>query len=73
MAKKNKHWQKQLVEMYKRMEERASQPKPDPPLLFMVVRVEKLKGRPYWEKDAVKQLGLDPVSYWSRPMTKPTK
>ena len=62
MTKKNKNWRKDLVDMHKRMEERASQPTPDPPLLFMVIRVEKLKGRPYWERDAATELGLHPVS-----------
>ena len=62
LEKKNKHWKKDLVDMHKRMEERANQPPPDPPMLFMVERIKRLKGCPYWEKDACAELGLDVVS-----------
>lgn len=59
----NKDWKKELAKMNQRIKERASQPKPEPHLLHMVMRVKTTKGRPYWEKDLMKELGLDGRMY----------
>ena len=53
--------------MKRHIDEMANKPKPEPPMLLMVMRVKPTKGRPYWEKDMLKILGLDGPVIW--PMT----
>ena len=56
--------------MKQHIEENASKQKPEPPLLHMVIRVKPLGGRPYWEKDLMKAMGLDgPVLVFSYSLT----
>ena len=55
----NKDWKKELIKMNENIKERANQAKPEPHLLHMVMRVKSVKGRPYWEKDLIEEMGLD--------------
>ena len=38
-------------------------PLDDPPKLWMVSQIQELRYRPYWEKEAMKEMGLYRVSW----------
>lgn len=52
-------WMQPLFE--REMEQKAQGDKNDKPpaMLHMVMRIRKLNGRPYWEKETIKLLGLE--------------
>ena len=39
-------------------EQKARTPDPEPTMLHMVYRIKEMTGRPYWDKDMLKELGL---------------
>lgn len=56
LASKSMNWSKLLFDEL-RKDEIKEESKPSA-LLHLVTRVKTLKGRPYWEKDTMKRLGL---------------
>ena len=55
-------WAAPLLEKLKQREQSSGNDAERPPaMLHMVTRVRQLGGRPYWEKDTMKCLGLDKV------------
>ncbi|KAK7503816.1 hypothetical protein BaRGS_00004939 [Batillaria attramentaria] len=51
-------WALPLLERQQKLQEQEHSKQP-PAMLHMVVRVRSTKGRPYWEKDTIKSLGLE--------------
>ncbi|KAK3576410.1 hypothetical protein CHS0354_026743 [Potamilus streckersoni] len=52
-------WMKPLLEMHRKKQEEGPPPDREPTKLLMVKRIKELKGRPYWEKNTMKELCLD--------------
>ncbi|XP_052795609.1 uncharacterized protein LOC128228543 [Mya arenaria] len=56
----NKPWM-DIMENYgkrKKQEEASGKPQQEPPKLLMVTQVRSVKGRPFWERDWLTQLGI---------------
>ena len=57
----NKEWKQTLIDVGQNKAALEEKIHKDPPKLLMVRRVKTIAGRPYWEKDYIKQLGLHEV------------
>ncbi|KAL8584514.1 hypothetical protein ACOMHN_016835 [Nucella lapillus] len=66
-------WAAPLLEKLKQREQSSGSDRDRPPaMLHMVRRVRSLGGRPYWEKNMIKSLGLDEVKKYEPVVHKNT-
>lgn len=54
----NLNWAKSLLDL-KKSDETSEQTAEEPHMLHVVYLIKTLKGRPWWEKDAIRKLGFD--------------